>query len=519
MPDQTLTAEQKAILAEAQQYGGTLAPMGAAPISVAPATPTPAQSWLDSAKDVISKAANGYGEGSGLGPATIYQSLKSLYGEMQDHPVETAILGPGSQLLKMIGASQLGELKQAKDAYDKGDYAKALGHTMFGLTPAVGPALGAGADDIARGEVARGVGSIAGTLTGPALVGGAKALAAPALDAAAQSVAGTADAAAAAKMAKVLAPRGGPNALRFGDMAEEAAPQAVRDPALTAKSFDGLQDQLQAAKKAAGEAVGQVYNSRPTEESFPTAPVKAAIQAKIAELQPKGFEKVPRGIDTTKGAMVTDTMPDGALTSQLPGAGTIWSPTSVEPAMKASRLATLRTALDEVSKLGDEADAKNLHQLTKDWSVGAKPKYLANNAADALKSQGEASGWQDADQIMRGYLADKVPDSAAAAAKYSYAAAASDAMDAARDLARTKAGGTQMTGLIGTIASKVLPEGAVQIRAARSLAALADTLKAYKAGTVQAGAVQGAALMAAHAAGLAPQEAAQFINPFQQKDQ
>lgn len=90
------------------------------------------------------------------------------YGEAAGHlAMATTPVGLNETVTPLVtGAvkAQLDQIRKAKDSYDKGNYSEAFVHTLAGALPLVGPAAANAGEDIARGDIAKGLGESAGIL-------------------------------------------------------------------------------------------------------------------------------------------------------------------------------------------------------------------------------------------------------------------------------------------------------------------------------------------------------------------
>ena len=92
-----------------------------------------------------------------LNPMPLLHVINAALGPQKD-------IEPAAKLAHAIIQSHVDEFNKAIDAYKVGDYATAFRHGLAGATPVVGPSLDQGAEQIARGDVAGGVGTIVGTI-------------------------------------------------------------------------------------------------------------------------------------------------------------------------------------------------------------------------------------------------------------------------------------------------------------------------------------------------------------------
>lgn len=90
----------------------------------------------------------------------LYDAQRGMFGGDVD-----AALRSG-QRLRGMGTAQVEQFKKAKDAYDQGRISEAVGHTVAGALPLMGPAAASAGEQIGSGDVAGGLGTAAGILGG-----------------------------------------------------------------------------------------------------------------------------------------------------------------------------------------------------------------------------------------------------------------------------------------------------------------------------------------------------------------
>lgn len=133
--------------------------MGAAPAAPEPAA---ASGWLDSAVNF----AKNFGHSVDPRPA-----LKLLYDVHAASPWAGGSGDGGKALLedvKGLAGAHAEQFRKAKKAYDEGRISEAVGHTLAGAIPLVGPAAAAAGEQIGSGDVSGGLGAGAGLLAGVA---------------------------------------------------------------------------------------------------------------------------------------------------------------------------------------------------------------------------------------------------------------------------------------------------------------------------------------------------------------
>lgn len=394
------------------------------PPSPAPAEESP--SWLGSAV----KFAEGVG--SQINPVEI---AKGIFGAITS-PIQT---------VKGLTEAQIDQFKKGKDLYDQGRYTEAVGHALAGALPLVGPAAANIGEDIGAGNVAHGLGAATG-LVGTVLAPGAVKPAAEAVAGTglAESAANMADRGVRSRMVDVMAPKVGPNKMRFGTMAEQVAPAVAAEPGLGALSRTGLTEKISARLDEAESALDEAAQARNPGAAYPTGPIVKALREAKAELE---------------APAVQGSMPTPAMTGSSPS-GLIKMPQAVPlgrdvlPSPNATRAAQIDKAIAEVKALGPIARYDSLKTIRQAYDQIAKVKYAPSMTADFLTKAGEASGAADVTSALREALAQFDPGTAAANKDYAVWRKANDVMRATAEVERTRptVGRTIASRLGGTIA-------------------------------------------------------------------
>lgn len=380
-------------------------------------------------------------------------------------------------------------LQRAVDATKQGRPAAALGEAASAI-PLVGPYVRGGIDTMREGNVAGGLGELSWLaspgvkkglgLATDAAVSGAKRLAPALLNRGADLL----DVTANEKLARVLAPQTGPNKVRLGNQAVKGAPDLLRDPALSGYTRSGIAGKIQTRFDQAVEGLDVAADSRLASQQVRTRPLLAELDRRIGELTAQPVE-ASRRIPTIS--------PNGTPVARPAGR-------SVEPAPNRAELATLRQIRDEVGALGPVAPYESVRRIRQAWDSAAKPKYLPATAADALTSQGEATGAAKGTSALREALAQTDPASAAAYQQYSLYKSARDVVQAAEEADRVRPNrgrgimarsigaipgaieGSPVKAVIGATIGAIVDKAAemaptFQVVIARKLAAVADTLR------------------------------------------
>lgn len=91
--------------------------------------------------------------------------VKGYVNQMNPLPALQALYRDPIGTLEGIPKAQIDQFSKAKDAFDQGRYSEALGHTVAGAVPLVGPAAANVGEDIGAGNIAHGLGGAAALLT------------------------------------------------------------------------------------------------------------------------------------------------------------------------------------------------------------------------------------------------------------------------------------------------------------------------------------------------------------------
>lgn len=421
-------------------------------------------SWLDSAVNFVK------GFTATVNPLPM---LEKLYGgDMTDKALNIATMGAYGQgrVAKDALQAQVDQFKKAKEAYDKGRISEAVGHTMAGALPLVGPMAADAGETIGRGDIAEGLGKTAGILA-PMGVHPALGAAGDAIDAVKPAIADVADRTSANLMANEIAPKVGANKARFGNMAADAAPALAREPGLNAATRTGLQGKVGAAMEDAQQQLNGAYDAIPNTQLFKTAPVKAAINAALSKLTAEGYKDEVPTTTTVDKLQVKPGPGDPSMGGDMRRIGAnidTYGPggTTVEPSGNEARIGALKQAQADINTLGDYANIDNLRKIAMAWGNGAKKVFTPAIAPDYMANKGAGLGFADAERSLRDYIADNavVPGSAPVAqlrtlnSRYSMLRSANDVMQAAEEADRGRSGTMRSAGasVLGAAAGEYL---------------------------------------------------------------
>lgn len=375
-----------------------------------------------------------------LNPVAMVQGIGSAIA----HPIDT---------LTNIGGQMVNQGRQAVDLASQGRYLEAAGHAGAAALPVLGPMAAQAGEQIAAGDIAGGLGKGVGLVipaATPAIVRGAQ----TALRAAPESAAAAAEAGAASRIADVMAPKVGPNKLRFGRMAEDVAPAIAKDLAADGApwSRQGLHQVIANKLDDAAAQLDAVSDARLNARTFPTQPI-------IADLMAKRRALTAEAVDASKPAQrVTERT--SAIVDEQGKPITVAEKTAepigkdVVPGPNAARVAQIDQAIAEIKQLGPVARYEPLRKIRMAYDGPAKAVYNPSTTTDFLKAQGGKLGAADVTGSLRDALAKMDPETAKANAPYSLYRTANDVLDATAEIQRVrpKVGRqifSRMTGIIG----------------------------------------------------------------------
>lgn len=144
-------------------------PDGFVPDSKQADKPAAASSWLDSATNFVTNFAHNVDPRPAL--KLLYDTGKAGAGAFSGN------LAMGDDFaadLKGLGQAQVDQFKKGKQAYHEGRISEAVGHTIAGALPLVGPAAANAGEQIGSGDISGGLGAGAGLIAGmkaPEVVG------------------------------------------------------------------------------------------------------------------------------------------------------------------------------------------------------------------------------------------------------------------------------------------------------------------------------------------------------------
>lgn len=374
-------------------------------------------------------------------------------------PLIEAIVDPAARNRMAIGMGM-----GMSDQYDKAQTAptrtERIAHGVAAALPGLGPAAANAGEAIASGDYAGGAGQTLGLIAPPFLAEGTM-RAGQASGQALRSggAADTLDRAATSRFVDATAPKVGPNKLRLNRQMAKVAPDALREPDLGAFSREGLHVKVQNGLSDAKAALDEASDARLASQQVRTAPIVAAIDQQIDRLTAHPVEGTSvdygeRRIGGEQAGHVVGHMQQEPPTVTATATGGEATGRSVEPQPNSAQIGTLRQIRRELTQLGPVAPYEAVRRIREAWDKVALPKYLPSTAADALKSQGEATAAMKGAGAMREALAEADPASAAAYQKYSLYKSLDDVLAATQEAeqARPRVGRGIMARATGAVA-------------------------------------------------------------------
>lgn len=407
-----------------------------------------------------------------LNPMQLLESLNALIND----PVPT---------LGNVVVQQSMEASKALQAAAQGRGTEASGHTLAAMLPVIGPQAAMAGEQIGSGDVAGGLGRGAGLLAPVAVPAGARATVRGVSRIAPEGVPAALERGAASRVADVMSPKVGPNKIRLGNQAEQIAPELAKRGELRAWSREGLHRNVEAGLADAERALDAASNDRLVSQQVNAEAILKRLDERIARLTATPAEG-SRVVPSYRGDLSREARPLGK---------------AVEPAPNATEIDTLRQIRAEVASLGPRAPYEAIRRIREAWDKVAKAKYLSSTAADAMKSQGEATAAMKGAGAIRDALAEVDPQTAAANADYSLYRSANDVLKATAEVERTRpkvgraiaarftgavvgneaAGARGAVGgyILGPIVDAALNSGATtKLQTARFMQGLADAIRA-----------------------------------------
>ena len=358
-------------------------------------------------------------------------AVKGIYDAVR-HPIDTA---------KGAYEAQMQRFDKAGASAEEGDYVRAAAHGLTGLLPIIGPAAGNVYDKALQGDYAGATGSLAGIAAGPAAYKYGK----PAVVRGLKAAAPVAQNMATRALVRAVAPTGGPNRLRFGNMVAENAPEILRDPELSAWSRAGFQNKLEGAVEARKSAIDAAHDARGNYQSYDTAPIASRIREAESNLTAKanGARNIkPRVVTKSETVKVPD-YPGGKVfgheevrTTKTPVA--VPSGADVVPPLNRPSVNILQEERAALEALGPTAYYESLRRLRDAADKGAQKVYTPSIQADFLNQRDVGRTYAKVAGAYRDELAKIDPTTAQANQAFSRYKDVMDAVQAAEEQELTR---------------------------------------------------------------------------------
>jgi hypothetical protein len=352
--------------------------------------------------------------------------VKGAYNTVR-HPIDTA---------SNIISAQTAEGRTAADAFEQGDYGRAIGHGLAAVTPLVGPVAAQAGEQMAAGDIAGGLGKATGLIApfgaAPAARMARNAVPAGVAARAAQALQDSA----VGRVVDVMAPKVGANKTRFGGMAEKVAPELLERGEAGAWSREGLHDAAQAGLSRGEEALDAATDARLSARSVETQPIIKSLLERRKALTAEAVDaSQPTRTAVSRTSAIVDESGRPITVTDMKS-----KPVGkdVVPAPHADRVAAIDKAISELRQLGPVTTYEPLRRIRQAWDGPAKVKYSPSMSADFLKNQGYANGAADVTGALREHLAALDPATATTNAEYSLYKTATDVMDATAEIERVR---------------------------------------------------------------------------------
>ena len=347
-------------------------------------------------------------------------------------PIDTA------KGLYQAHAEQFSKASDAASQGGIGNYSRAAGHVLAGVLPVIGPVAAQAGEQIGSGDIAGGFGTATGVMAPfsikPVLQGARAAVPARSREAAAAGL----EAGAAERVADVMSPKVGRNKIRIGNQAETVAPKMAKDLATDGAPLtrEGFQAQVQTRLAAAERGLDEASDARLNGRAFETKPILDALLEKRRALTAEAVDASKPARRTTErtSAIVDEHGKPITVTEQMREA----VGRDVVPHHSDPRVAEIDKAIAEIKQLGSIARYEDIRTIRMAYDPAAKVKYAPSVTEDFLAKSGQSSGAADVTSVLREHLAKWDPQTAAANADYHIYRTADDALEAVRQVERSR---------------------------------------------------------------------------------
>jgi hypothetical protein len=375
-------------------------------------------------RSVASRGVGGFLTGSGLNPIPIVQAM-----EQEASDPGGGVTLPVRMLLSAL--SPVWGLPKAWESFKAGRYTDAANQASASI-PMIGPAAQHASERWKSGDVAGGVGEVAGLATMPFLPGAAAAGTARV----APAVARAAGRGSVSRIVEMIAPKAGANKVRFGNNATEVAPRLAREPGMGAWSAEGLANNIDERAATAGAGLDAASDARNAGHVYPTADIQADLSLARGNLTARAVEgSLPERVASSRTSAILNEHGQPITVQELQRAP---MGQDVVPAPNRARVAPIDQAAEEIAQLGPEARYESLRRIRGAYDGPARLRYNPSMTADFLAKTGESAGAADVTHALRTRMAGFDPETAVANAEYSFWKKANDVAAARAETERVR---------------------------------------------------------------------------------
>jgi hypothetical protein len=359
-------------------------------------------------------------------------------GQLLPFPKAAGGSGTDNPLSPSNAVSALHRVKLEGDArWAQGDTVGAAAKYIESVIPLLGPQMSEWGNRLQRGEYAAAGGDMSGFVA-PMVVGPALKATTRAAKAIPTSVADMAEAGATRRIVDVIAPKVGPEKLRFGGRAVEVAPTMGQELAQTGAPWtrEGLAAKVGEQLTAAEAALDAASDARLSARSFPTQPLINGLLAKRKALTTEAVEgsQVPRTTVARTSPIVDERgQPITVTESVRHPIGT-----DVVPSPNAARVAVIDQAIQELRQLGPVTRYDPIRTMRQAYDGPAKAIYSPSMTADYMKTMGSKLGAADVTGTLREGLATWDPETAKANQQYRLYRTMDDVLAATAETERSR---------------------------------------------------------------------------------
>ena len=306
------------------------------------------------------------------------------------HPVQT---------MGALAGAQRAQFGKAGEAFQRGGAAgmtEAVGHTLAGALPILGPMAADIGEQAGTGDIAGALGAVVGSVAPVAAAGP--------VGRAAGRLSGPLQRSAERRVVQAL----GPTKERFKAIAEKRAPEILQRG--LGGSRASLQTQAAAQVKAAGSAIDDVLTKHGDRPVDPAPIVEALEQAKST-------------FQTTRQIPIADAIKDGL--ERTPGAKIVGNIVELPVVHEPRAVAQLSQLQQVVNGLGPSARVDQLVAIRRTWDkvvadAGGYGHRARGGIGQPLADVSEAAAKREATKAIRALLDDEVPSLSAVNKEFAF---------------------------------------------------------------------------------------------------